>query len=385
MMSEFQHYEWLALDRPLNAAQLAEVKRLSSHMDRVTSTNASVSYSYGDFKHDPLDVLARYFDVFFYHANWGTKTVAFRFSSDVIKRAAIEPYLIKHCVELEQRRDFWILSITLETENDYAWIREEDEAASAADIAGVRRQIAQGDYRALYLMWLAKIQEHHDEFSDDEDYDEDYESEEDIGEAPPLPADLKNLDAALNRFCKFFAIDANLVAAAAQQSAQKKEPSRSEMKAAIASLSRKECDDFLLQLLDDQSSLSDRLRQRLGLTSNAPHTVSKSAEQLLQDARVFAAEGKRRAEAQARAARIKELEALAAREDEIWKEVDRLIAKKTTKSRDDAVHLISELHHLAQHRLTLDVFMARVRDVVERSGRSRALISRLKKSSIDYA
>ena len=266
-MSEFQHYEWLALDRPLNAAQLAEVKRLSSHMDRVTSTNASVSYSYGDFKHDPLDVLARYFDVFFYHANWGTKTVAFRFSSDVIKRAAIEPYLIKHCVELEQRRDFWILSITLETENDYAWIREEDEAASAADIAGVRRQIAQGDYRALYLMWLAKIQEHHDEFSDDEDYDEDYESEEDIGEAPPLPADLKNLDAALNRFCKFFAIDANLVAAAAQQSAQKKEPSRSEMKAAIASLSRKECDDFLLQLLDDQSSLSDRLRQRLGLTS----------------------------------------------------------------------------------------------------------------------
>jgi hypothetical protein len=157
------------------------------------------------------------------------------------------------------------------------------------------------------------------------------------------------------------------------------------MKAAIASLSRKECDDFLLQLLDDQSSLSDRLRQRLGLTSNAPHTVSKSAEQLLQDARVFAAEGKRRAEAQARAARIKELEALAAREDEIWKEVDRLIAKKTTKSRDDAVHLISELHHLAQHRLTLDVFMARVRDVVERSGRSRALISRLKKSSIDYA
>jgi hypothetical protein len=192
MMSEFQYYEWLALDRPLNAAQLAEVKRLSSHMDRVTSTNASVSYSYGDFKHDPLDVLARYFDVFLYHANWGTKTVAFRFSSDVMKRAAIEPYLIKHCVELEQRRDFWILSITLETENDYAWIREEDEAASAADIAGVRRQIAQGDYRALYLMWLAKIQEHHDEFSDDEDYDEDYESEEDIGEAPPLPADLKN-------------------------------------------------------------------------------------------------------------------------------------------------------------------------------------------------
>jgi hypothetical protein len=43
------------------------------------------------------------------------------------------------------------------------------------------------------------------------------------------------------------------------------------------------------------------------------------------------------------------------------------------------------LHRLAQHRLTLDAFMARVRGVVERSGRSRALISRLKKSSIDYA
>jgi hypothetical protein len=51
---------------------LAEVERLSSHMDIVTPTQAIVTYSWGDFKHDPLKVLAEYFDAFLYAANWGT-------------------------------------------------------------------------------------------------------------------------------------------------------------------------------------------------------------------------------------------------------------------------------------------------------------------------
>ncbi|MCX6017259.1 MAG: hypothetical protein NTZ50_01940 [Chloroflexi bacterium] len=387
-MSEFQYYEWLALDRPLTSAQLAEVKELSSHMDRVTRTSACVSYSYGDFKHDPLDVLARNFDVFFYHSNWGTKTLAFRFSSNTFLSNTftskdIDPYLIEGCVKLDRRGDFWILSFTLENDGDDAWIDPENETDSAASIAGVRRQITQGDYRALYLMWIAKVGQYRQSYSKHDDFDI-FDIEEDIGEAPPLPAGLQDLDAALNEFCNFFAIDKNMIAVAAQQSAQVKDPSQAEIRAAIASLPRNECEDFLLRLLDDGTPLSDELRQRLALASDSPQTTSKSVAQLMQDAHELEANARHEAKAHAHAVRIAAFEDLAKREARVWQAIDELVAQKKSSSYDEAARMLSELHELAMHRSTLTVFKFRVNELIERSGKSRALINRLKKKSIEF-
>jgi hypothetical protein len=69
-MSEFQRYEFMTSDRPLSREQLDAVNRLSSHIE-ASSTPAQIEYSWGDFKHDPLDVLYRFFDGFLYWANWG--------------------------------------------------------------------------------------------------------------------------------------------------------------------------------------------------------------------------------------------------------------------------------------------------------------------------
>lgn len=77
-MSEYQYYEWQTLDRPLTPEEREAVSKLSSHID-VTSSQAVVTYSWGDFKHDPIQVLARYSDAFIYLANWGSKRLAFRF------------------------------------------------------------------------------------------------------------------------------------------------------------------------------------------------------------------------------------------------------------------------------------------------------------------
>lgn len=57
-MSEYQYYEWQTLGRPLTPEERAAVSRLSSHIE-VTSSQAVVTYSWGDFKHDPIQVLAR--------------------------------------------------------------------------------------------------------------------------------------------------------------------------------------------------------------------------------------------------------------------------------------------------------------------------------------
>ena len=67
-MSDYQSYAWQTLDRPLTTEERAAVDKLSSHIE-VSSTGAWVEYEWGDFKHDPIQVLARYFDAFQYFAN----------------------------------------------------------------------------------------------------------------------------------------------------------------------------------------------------------------------------------------------------------------------------------------------------------------------------
>ena len=62
-MSEYQYFEWQTLDRPLSAEEEAAVNGLSSHID-VTPTRGWVEYHWSGFKHDPKQVLVRYFDAF---------------------------------------------------------------------------------------------------------------------------------------------------------------------------------------------------------------------------------------------------------------------------------------------------------------------------------
>ena len=93
-MSEYQYYEWQTVDRLLTEAEQESVSNLSSHIE-VSSSRAVVTYSYGSFKHDPRQVLARFFDAHLYLANWGSRRLMFRFPSGLVSRDMIEP----HCVQ----------------------------------------------------------------------------------------------------------------------------------------------------------------------------------------------------------------------------------------------------------------------------------------------
>ena len=70
-MSEYQYYEFLALDRPLTAEQRAELRSISSRAE-ITATRFVNEYQWGDLKGDPREMVKRYFDAFLYLANWGT-------------------------------------------------------------------------------------------------------------------------------------------------------------------------------------------------------------------------------------------------------------------------------------------------------------------------
>ena len=111
-MSEYQYYEWQCIDRSLTAAEQGEVNRLSSHI-HVTPTYAQVDYSWGNFKHDPADVLARFFDAFLYMANWGDHQLLFRFPKALLEPAQIRPYLVDDRVDLAEVEDVYILEFRL--------------------------------------------------------------------------------------------------------------------------------------------------------------------------------------------------------------------------------------------------------------------------------
>ena len=98
-MSEYQYYEWQTIDRLLTDAEQDAVSGLSSHIE-VTASQAVVTYAWGDFKHNPRLVLARYFDAHVCFANWGTRVLMFRFPPGLLDKDALTPYLVDDLIAL---------------------------------------------------------------------------------------------------------------------------------------------------------------------------------------------------------------------------------------------------------------------------------------------
>ena len=68
-MSEYQDYEFLAVDRPLSKNEMAELRAISTRAE-ITPASFTNEYNWGDFKGDPHELLQRYFDLHVYIANW---------------------------------------------------------------------------------------------------------------------------------------------------------------------------------------------------------------------------------------------------------------------------------------------------------------------------
>ena len=67
-MSEYQYYEFQAVDRPLTSQEIAGLRAISNRA-RINSTSFVNVYNYGDFRVDPEALLEKCFDAFLYAAN----------------------------------------------------------------------------------------------------------------------------------------------------------------------------------------------------------------------------------------------------------------------------------------------------------------------------
>lgn len=342
-MSEYQYYEFLAVDSRLDARQMAELRSISSRAT-ITSTGFRNEYAYGSLKAEPTELLARYFDVFVYVANWGTRQVAFRLPPDVVPSEAFSWAGSGDSVSVQQSGEAVIVDLTSESDDYWGWV---DGSGWIASLAGVREALLHGDRRALYLMWLHSCR--------DMDVDEG-------AEEPHVPPGLGELPAPLAALVEFLRIDVHLVAAAAERSGSRSDDEGG-MAECIASLSETEKNRLLMQVANGEHAQvvtwlvrrhRDAVRSESTDSAQPPRTRGALMDRAdeLRDAweqQQKLAEEQERLERERVAAveRNLRLDALAQREAAAWQEVEDLIDSKQQSAYDDAIRLLVDLCALA--------------------------------------
>ncbi|MDQ3007017.1 MAG: hypothetical protein M3R47_16750 [Chloroflexota bacterium] len=365
-MSEYQYYEWQTIDRSLNVREQAEVDRLSSHMDTVTSTQAIVTYSWGDFKHDPQKVLLNYFDAFLYDSNLGWRRLIFRLPKNLVDLKSFQPYLIEYHVMLEEHGKYFTIEIQFSDDSDYfEWV---ESGNVLGQLTPLREQLLQGDMRMLYLAWLKAVSINDPERAELE---------------PPVPAGLKKLNASLQAFADFFEIDPHLISAAAGSSQKAESMPESDLESAILKLSREESDAHLLQILRGEPGAVLSLKKHLAqLGGGQPPSLTKRARatgELFKQAEKIEKEAERKAREEAERKRIQRLEKLAQEEESTWAYVENLLKEKRGKSYDEGTNLLAELRDMAKYKRRENQFKIRFKSICERYGKSIALMERFRR------
>jgi len=382
-MSEYQYYEFQAIDRPLTEREMAELRAVSTRA-RISSTHFVNEYSWGSFKGDEDAWMDRYFDGFLYLANWGTHVLKLRLPSHLLDLATAQTYCGEDGLSVRRNGDKLILTFATETEDGENWIEGEGRISALMPIRG---ELARGDLRALYLGWLLCVQ--------NENLDEN-------AREPPVPPGLGQMSTALEALVEFLSLDTDLIAVASQASAPALEATadREEVRSWIAGLPSGEKDALLVRLVvDDDRSLAAELLQRLrrdrtsaGTEPTTPprrRTVAEllqataaSAEQRRQTAATKRAAQQAQREQEAAAARIAHLDRITGSEPALWTQVDNLIAIRQPNSYDEAVALLTDLRDLARRDGREAAFETRLAALRGAHGRKVTFIERLKKAGL---
>lgn len=328
-MSEYQYYDFRAIDRPLTSAQRGELGRISTRAE-ISSTRFTNVYTFGDFKGTPVALVERYFDAFLYLANWGTRELMFRVPL-VRARAArvLRSYLstrVQTTAWFRVRGPHVIFGFLSEDEEG-DW--ESDGDGELASIVPIRSDLLTGSLRVLYLGWLLRVQAG------------------DVGEGvaePAVPEGLARLSGAEAALAEFLRIDSDLIAAAAQRTGGQAAKARTAG-----------------QLLAIARACRDEAEQR----------AAQKAQR----------EREKRAAVEA-VSRARHLQALAAREADAWREVESLVESRKPTAYDQAVALLQDLREICDTTGRSPKFRGFVDDLRQRHRAKSSFLQRLDRAKV---
>ena len=394
-MSEYQYYEFQAIDRPLTDKQMAELRAISSRAE-ITPTRMTNVYHYGDFRGDPVELLATYLDAHLHEANWGSHTLMFGFPRNAVDLKQVMAYRVEAISDYDSglmvldRGDRVIVTFASSDEEDGGWIDEGDSAAWLSSMITLRSDIVNGDLRALYLGWLAGATVN---YEDDGEADDDELAEDGFENAnlkePPVPPGLGQLTGPLRKLAEFLRLDPATVEVAAERSTPLTETrvSESQIKAWIAKLPGSEKDDVLLRLIKGEPQLGAQLVRRLRTDLMPRPGASRSDEprtagQLARAGKERAAQAKRRASEKQARDRARHLDSLKGNEENLWRQADDLVSTKRQHEYDEAVTLIRDLRDLAERSDKTIAFADRLNELRIRHKGKTSFIDRLNRAGL---
>jgi len=378
-MSEYQYFEFAAIDRPLTDGEMAALRAVSTRAV-ITPSGFVNHYEWGGLKADPLDWMRRYFDAFVYLADWAHCRFALRLPRDMFGKAELKPSGVKQSLTIDASEDHWILDWSLDGSDNYDRFAEDDGRGWMGRLVPLRDELIRGDQRSLYLGWLAGA------------------AKGEVPETtlePTVPAGLSQLSAAQNALAAFLEIDADIIAAAAIGSADASDRPES-VDAWLQSLSPDELRSMLKSIVradrpNPQREVASRYRawHRQHAPQTAPEARRRSVAELRSLA-VPAGEERRRRDALAReqqaaarrTQRDAQLRLLMSDVDKRWLALHQQAERGSASAYEQAVRALSDLaeaYAIVSDRKTFD---RELRRFLVRHAKRGALLRRLTEAGL---
>lgn len=363
-VSEYQVYDFVAVDRPLTRQEMVELRAISTRAE-ISSTRFWNEYHWGSLKVDPRDLLARYFDVHLYTASWGERHFMVRLPAERIDRAALRPYLGASRGVLTKSGRHYILALTSPDDAE-----PDDDELGMVDTAGLvslRAGLLHGDKRVPYLAWLLAVQSGLIPGGAHE---------------PPVPPGLRPLSGPLAALAEFLQLDPFLLEAGSEASAPEcADPAA--LRRWLARLPAKEKDRWLSRAVErPDEQLGAELLAAFARATTPDAPGPRTVGQLIMRTEVLAALAEQAAEAEeARAAkrqaeaRQRHLAKLAREGERAWKRLESLVA---ISKYGDAVNLAMDLYDLAIERRLESEYLVHIEGLKQRQGSRRGFFTRLR-------
>jgi hypothetical protein len=375
-MSEYQYYEFRAIDRPLSKDEMAELRSCSSRAT-ISPTSFVNEYHWGDLKGDPAQWMRRYFDAFVYTANWCSCRLALRVPHTVFKKRDLTPFLSDGALTVDDAKTHWIIDWSLDDSEDDERFGMEDGRGWMGRLAPLRDELMRGDLRPLYIGWLAGVAG--------------YDVEDDALE-PPVPMGMSRLTAAQQALVEFLGIDPDLISAAVAASEDATDWNDDDsVEAWLAGLPKRELNLVFAMLLRGESLAAERrvkseflAWQKESGSIEEPSVARRTVADLrmLVDAaaelrNALAAKESARQEEERRKQRAAYLRKLAGNFDQCWDAIELNVERATAASYAAAVSAIADLSEACALTSRSDEFDRRLRLFMARHAKRSALVRRL--------
>ena len=380
-MSEYQYYEFRAVDRPLNEEELDEVRALSTRA-KIATTHFQNVYNWGDFKGDPEELVERFYDAHLYDSNFGFRRFLIRLPKEAMEGIDLAPYLSEESLRGWTTGTSVLLDFRVE-EAEFLELESEDWMP---DLLPIRQALLKGDLRPLYLGSLCGVQR--------EELDED-ELE------PPLPPGLGELNATLNNLGEFLELDSTLIEVAALGSPPFEEDDlieEWEAKEWIAGLHEERKNDLLYRVISgEERSVRNAMLagfkkarggtagpnapepRRVGDLLEAAEKLSESYRQAAEAERLQRESEQREREAKRKAAH---LETLRQNGERSWSEAEAWVQTKRPADYDRAVERLLDLREIHSLDGDLSGFELRCLELLARHKGKPSFVDLLRKAGL---